>query len=121
VHRYPGVIKAVDECPQPITRPPTQVEHGFLRHSVQTTVGSRIKLLLRFHPRLERICCKNSLTIQDVEASPSSSLLWNVVKIFFATDPAMVVDTLVVSLMNKGELSAGAVIENRNESGFGKA
>ena len=35
----------------------------------------------------KRTCCKNSLTIQDVVASPSSPLLWNVAKIFFATDP----------------------------------
>src|SRR5215813_13837631 len=33
------------------------------------------------------ICCKNSLTIQDVAAPAGSSLLWNVTKIFFATDP----------------------------------
>jgi hypothetical protein len=32
------------------------------------------------------ICCKNSLTTQDVVAPASSSLLWNVTKIFFATD-----------------------------------
>jgi hypothetical protein len=33
------------------------------------------------------ICCKNSLTTQDVVAPAGSSLLWNVTKIFFATDP----------------------------------
>jgi hypothetical protein len=33
------------------------------------------------------ICCKNSLTTQDVVAPASSSQLWNVTKIFFATDP----------------------------------
>ena len=34
-----------------------------------------------------RICCKNSLAIQNVVVSSSSLPLWNVAKIFFATDP----------------------------------
>src|SRR5262249_34960259 len=34
------------------------------------------------------ICCKHSLTIQDVVSHAISSLLWNVAKIFFATDPS---------------------------------
>jgi hypothetical protein len=34
-----------------------------------------------------RICCKNSLTTQDIGALTSSSRLWNVAKIFFATEP----------------------------------
>ena len=35
------------------------------------------------------IRCKNSQTIQDVGAVIRSSLLWNVAKIFFATEPAI--------------------------------
>src|SRR5262245_27331430 len=35
----------------------------------------------------QRLCCKNSLTIQDVAVTISSSLLQNVTKIFFATEP----------------------------------
>jgi len=34
----------------------------------------------------EWFCCKNSLTIQDVVTTTSSSLLQNVAKIFFATE-----------------------------------
>jgi hypothetical protein len=33
------------------------------------------------------LCCKNSLTIQDVVTKTGSSLLQNVAKIFFATEP----------------------------------
>ena len=37
---------------------------------------------------IKRLCCKNSLTIQDVVITTSSSLLQNVAKIFFATEPS---------------------------------
>src|SRR5262245_23085524 len=36
-----------------------------------------------------RFCCKNLLTIQDVVTSASPSLLQNVAKIFFATEPLL--------------------------------
>jgi hypothetical protein len=36
---------------------------------------------------VQGFCCKNSLTIQDVAISNSISLLQNVAKIFFATEP----------------------------------
>jgi Salmonella virulence plasmid 65kDa B protein len=39
------------------------------------------------HGDFAGFCCKNSLTIQDVETTTSSSLLQNVAKIFFATEP----------------------------------
>jgi hypothetical protein len=38
------------------------------------------------------ICCKNSLAIQNVVVSSCSLLLWNVAKIFFATDPTQTDD-----------------------------
>ena len=36
------------------------------------------------------LCCKNSLIIQDVAVNIFSLLLWNVAKIFFATEPFMI-------------------------------
>jgi hypothetical protein len=44
------------------------------------------KLILRAIERIW-ICCKTSLTTKDIVAHPGSSILWNVAKIFFATDP----------------------------------
>jgi hypothetical protein len=35
----------------------------------------------------KRLCCKNSLIIQDVAVRICSFLLWSAAKIFFATEP----------------------------------
>jgi hypothetical protein len=49
------------------------------------------------------ICCKNSLTTQDVVMPASSSLLWNVAKIFFATDPVIAVGADLSPARSDGE------------------
>ena len=46
----------------------------------------RVPESLRSVPRFSGFCCKNSLTIQAVVTTTSSSLLRNVAKIFFATE-----------------------------------
>jgi hypothetical protein len=45
--------------------------------------GSEVKIAKQRQLKLERVCYKNSLTIQDVMKTTSSSLLQNGAKIFF--------------------------------------
>src|SRR5262249_7874178 len=54
--------------------------------SFDIVVATHKKIDLVFRTRvLKRLCCKNSLIIQDVAVNICS--LWNVAKIFFATEP----------------------------------
>jgi D-3-phosphoglycerate dehydrogenase len=85
-----GRAAAVGACHAPIETllQESDIVSLHLRLSAETeAVINRARLALMKPGAFLGICCKNSLTIQDVVTSARSSLLWNVAKIFFATDP----------------------------------